>query len=55
MEEKKKKEELNSFPEIVEKIKYLQSLPEEIVIKFLKGKGSLASTDFKKRFSSNAQ
>ena len=54
MEEKKNKEEIKTSQEVVEKIKLLQSLPEEIVINLLKSKGSLAATDFKKKFLSNA-
>jgi hypothetical protein len=55
MKREKKDQEIKIEKETVEKIKKLQSLPEEIVIRFLKSKSSLAATDFENKFISDAE
>jgi len=53
MENKSKEIEIDKT--VAEKIKTLQSLPEEIVINLLKSKGALASTNFKSKFILHAK
>ena len=55
MKKQNRKNEIKIDAATVEKIKTLQSLPEEVVINFLKSKGSLASSDFKNKFTANAE
>jgi len=40
---------------LFEKIKSLQSLPDEIIYDFLSSKGLLRTTNFKSKFSSHAK
>ncbi len=36
--------------ELIKRIKEIQDLPDEIILKFIKAAGSLSSTDFEKDF-----
>ena len=49
-EKDKISEDLNVNSELIKRIKEVQDLPEEIILKFIKAAGSLSSTDFEKSF-----
>ena len=40
---------------LFEKIKQIQSLPDEIISEFLNSKGSLSTTNYKSKFSPHAK
>mgnify|MGYP006872372155 CR=1 FL=1 len=43
-------EDLKVNSELIKRIKEIQDLPEEIILKFIQASGSLSSTDFEKDF-----